>query len=174
MSPPRSLRWLLTASVLAWCGCATAEGAIAVIVARQDSMRIQGHPLDHATLRDIYLKKIRLDDRGHVVVPVNLPAGHPLREAFSLSLLRETSDALQNYWNTRYFHGERPPYVLDSEQAVMRFVAKTKGAVGYVAACHADDSVRVILEMPIMATAEKGFRQLCDDDVSRASARPSR
>jgi hypothetical protein len=36
------------------------------------------------------------------------------------------------YWNERYFHGTRPPPSLASEQAVLLYVARTEGAVGYV------------------------------------------
>ena len=36
------------------------------------------------------------------------------------------------YWNERYFHGTRPPPTVASEDAVVLFVERTDGAVGYV------------------------------------------
>ncbi len=78
------------------------------------------------------------------VVPVNLAASHPLRRAFSLSVFKKTPEQLQDYWNDQYFHGVLPPPVLASEEAVLRFVASTPGAVGYVSACSVDKRIDVI------------------------------
>ena len=130
---------------------------IAVIVARDAPTQT----LDAGTLRDIYLKKIFLDTAGRKLVPVNLPADSPLREAFSQALFHAHSDRLQDYWNQRYFHGITPPYVLASEDAVVRFVAHTPGAIGYVAGCHVDGSVRVVVRLAIEAGVEM-------DDLCRA------
>ena len=124
--------------------CVVAE-EIAVIVSSAQSVP----RMDAALLRDIYLKKIFLDDTGRKFIPVNLPADHPLRRALSDSLFGLSSDALQDYWNQRYFHGVTPPYVLGSQDAVLRFVAQTPGAIGYVAPCFLDASVRQILSLPV-------------------------
>lgn len=146
----------LTAALWAGSGGARAAG-IAVIVARHGP-RLE---LDRATLRDIYLKKIFVNNRGVAFIPVNLPPNHPLRRAFSRALLQETTNQLQAYWNQRYFHGVRPPYVLGSQTAVVRFVARTPGAVGYVAPCRVDSSVRRILLLPLPAAAAKAVDRLC-------------
>lgn len=78
------------------------------------------------------------------VVPVNLAASHPIRRAFSLWVFKKAPEQLQDYWNDQYFHGVLPPPVLASEEAVLRFVASTPGAVGYVSACNVDRRVSVI------------------------------
>ncbi len=142
------------------CGitpAAPADPGIAVIVARSGPEL----PIDLATLRDIYLKKIVVDRAGHMLVPVNLPSGNALRRAFSLSLLHETSEGLQNYWNERYFHGIRPPYVLGSQAAVLRFVSGTEGAIGYVASCRVNASVRAVLVLPVPADQAGVIDRLC-------------
>lgn len=131
---------------------------IAVIVA-YDAPRLH---LDRATLRDIYLKKIFVDEHGTALIPVNLPPDDLLRRAFSLNLFRETADELQSYWNERYFHGVRPPYVLGSPNAVVRFVARTSGAIGYVATCQVDASVRRVLVLPVPASEREAVDRLCD------------
>lgn len=142
----------LRAALAGICGlCLSAVGAcvvaeeIAVIV----SSATPPPRMDARLLRDIYLKKIFLDDTGRKFIPVNLPAEHPLRSPLSDSLFGMSSDALQDYWNQRYFHGVTPPYVLGSQDAVLRFVAKTPGAIGYVAPCFLDASVRRILSLPV-------------------------
>jgi len=51
---------------------------------------------------------------------------------------------MQSYWNDQYFHGVLPPPVLDSEEAVLRFVSSTAGAIGYVSACAVDKRVEIV------------------------------
>jgi hypothetical protein len=76
--------------------------------------------------------------------PVNLPASSTLRQAFSQCVLGEAPEAMENYWREMYFHGVLPPHVVDSEQAVVLFVASTPGAIGYVSSCPKDASVNVV------------------------------
>lgn len=136
----RSAEFLAAVCLLA-CAPHAAAVDIAVIVARDAPEQMP----DAGTLRDIYLKKIFLDASGRRFIPVNLPADAPLREAFTQALFRKSSEELQDYWNQNYFHGITPPYVLASEDAVLRFVAQTPGAIGYVADCHLKSDVRRIL-----------------------------
>lgn len=88
---------------------------------------------DPAALRRIFLLQERFWSDGTAVRPVNLPAGTPLREAFSERVLGRPSRDLAFYWNERYFHGTRPPPVVASQDAVLLFVARTPGGIGYVA-----------------------------------------
>lgn len=82
---------------------------------------------------------------GTRLQPVNLPAAHPLRRWFSQQVLGSAPDEQEAYWRTQYFNGVVPPFVLASEEAVLRFVAGTPGAIGYVASCVVDRRVRVLL-----------------------------
>jgi len=136
---------------------ARAQPRIAVIVARKAH-----HPLSRDALRDIYLKKIYLDHTGHPYIPVNLPPDDPLRTAFSGDLFRLSNRQLQDYWNRRYFQGISPPYVLGSQQAVLQFVAKTPGAIGYVSACHLDHRVRALLFLPVPEAQRAAVASDCD------------
>jgi hypothetical protein len=67
-----------------------------------------------------------------------------LRVAFSQSLFKKRPDALEAYWNVQYFQGITPPHVLSSEEAMLRFVASTAGAIGYALPCHIDERVQVL------------------------------
>jgi ABC-type phosphate transport system substrate-binding protein len=105
-------------------------------------------PLTAGTLARIYLRKRQLwDDRSRIIA-VNLPANHPLRRNFSAWVLGHSPEDLEWYWNDAYFHGVLPPTVLDSEEAVLRFVADTPGAIGYVSACAVDKRVVVVFRLP--------------------------
>ena len=117
--------------------------------------------LDRATLRDIFLKRIVIDNAGKALVPLNLAPDDPLRAAFSQALLGKAPDALQRFWNERYFQGVSPPYVVRSQEAMLRFIAETPGAIGYVAQCWADDRVRVVAELPVPSDLVPGIEALC-------------
>ncbi|MCC7120335.1 MAG: hypothetical protein IT493_02155 [Gammaproteobacteria bacterium] len=109
------------------------------------------HPLvtlDRRELAAIFKRRRRVDAEGAALVPVNLPAPAPLRIAFSRAVFAQDPADLDPYWNERYFHGISPPHVVNSIEAMLRFVAATPGAVGYVPACRADARVRVVLVLP--------------------------
>lgn len=129
--------------------------------------------MDAALLRDIYLKKIFLDDTGRKFIPVNLPVEHPLRRALSATLFGLSSDDLQDYWNQRYFHGVTPPYVLGSQDAVLRFVANTPGAIGYIAPCFLDASVQQVLSLSVATEAGLDWSAQCPHTPGdKATPRP--
>lgn len=140
----RPLLVLVFATLLPGTAIPGTNDGIAVVVA--DS----GPDLNFgpSTLRDVFLKRIVIDRKGRLLVPVNLSPKHPLRRAFSSALLARSPDELQSYWNNRYFQGVSPPFVVASQEAMIRFVATTPGAIGYVAACNVDARVRVILRLP--------------------------
>ena len=84
--------------------------------------------------RRIFLLRQRFWPHGRRIAPVNLPAASPLRRDFSLRLLGRSVRELGEYWNEMYFHGTEPPAVLESERAVLLYVARTPGAIGYIRA----------------------------------------
>lgn len=132
--------WLWAMLVTLWAAppALAATEPIAVIV----------HPgrkasLSHEDLTLIYRRKKLIWPDGSRIQPVNLPTASPLRRAFSREVLGQAPEALTTYWNDMYFHGVTPPYVLGSPEAVLRFVAETPAAVGYVPYCSADSRVSV-------------------------------
>ncbi|MGE0483911.1 MAG: hypothetical protein AB7Q81_07215 [Gammaproteobacteria bacterium] len=110
-------------------------------------------PLDHRQLADSYRGVRRVDEDGRRIVPLNLPVDDPLRRAFSLAVLGRLPEDLEAYWNERYFHGVSPPYVVSSAEAMLRFVAATPGALGYVPRCAVDARVAVVAEVAIPGPA---------------------
>jgi ABC-type phosphate transport system substrate-binding protein len=96
-------------------------------------------------LRLIYWRKKEYWQGGQRMQPANLHAEHPLRLLFSKVVLSNLPKAQTDYWNELYFHGIRPPRSVQSEEAMIRYVADTKGSIGYVDACHLDSRVQSIL-----------------------------
>jgi len=131
---------------------ALAVSAAAPATRATEILAVIGHPGTAAArnqreIADIFRGVLRLDTAGHRVVPLNLPGDHPLRRAFSLALFHQLPQQMETYWNERYFHGVSPPYVVASVEAMLRFVAATPGAIGYVPGCAVDARVTVIAEI---------------------------
>lgn len=101
--------------------------------------------LDLEVLAQIYLKRRRFWIGGEPILPINREAGSSAREEFSTAVLPVDSTQLGVYWNREYFRGVLPPATLASDEAILRFVARDKRAIGYVDARILDNSVRVVL-----------------------------
>lgn len=147
------LLWLLCVPLLA----PAAEEPIAVIVAPGHA---KGVKKEDVTL--IFKRKKLFWSDGSKAQPVNLPVSSLLRRAFSQAVLGATPEELEKYWNDLYFHGVSPPFVLSSEQAILRFVAETPGAVGYVPFCAVDARVEVALVISSISG------RVVDDSISCA------
>jgi len=104
--------------------------------------------LDADDVAQIYLKqRLRWRD-GKTIVPVNREPESDTRAAFARAVLELSPQQLSVHWNRQYFLGVRPPATLASDEAVKRFVAREKRAIGYVRASAIDASVRVALRLP--------------------------
>lgn len=65
-------------------------------------------------------------------VPVNLPAGHPLRQQFLERVLGQNEEQYTGYWLVRRYVGKgAPPKEVADIDELVRYVAATPGAVGY-------------------------------------------
>jgi ABC-type phosphate transport system substrate-binding protein len=109
----------------------------------------KGLPTDHLSLHEIkliYLKK-KLFIKNVKVVPVNLSPFNPLRKEFNRYVLRMDNEQLVLYWNTMYFNGIDPPVVLSSQRAVVEFVSKVKGGIGYITPKYLNKKVKVLLRV---------------------------
>lgn len=125
--------------------CRAEEVAIAIIVT-------PGFDLDIDNADDIariFRRRLKVAEDNSSIIPINLPLKHPLRAAFSLAVFGVEPEGMEAYWNERYFHGVSPPYVVASIEAMLRFVAATPGAVGYVPECLLDERVSVLLTISL-------------------------
>jgi len=109
-------------------------------------------------VRRIFMLRQRFWPDGTPAHPVNLPAASPVRERFSLAVLQASVRDLAPYWDERYFHGTRPPLSVASEQAVLLFVARTKGAVGYVDRLRVDSLPAGVGKMFCLSPSPEGAR----------------
>jgi ABC-type phosphate transport system substrate-binding protein len=122
------------------------------LAGQESRMAVIVHPERQAELStdevaQIYLRRKRFWNDGTPIVPLNLPSEVPLRTRFSRLVLQQTEPRLADYWNRLYYDGILPPATLASTEAVRRYVAADKNAIGYVPAAEVDGSVRVILHL---------------------------
>jgi ABC-type phosphate transport system substrate-binding protein len=94
-------------------------------------------------LKGVFLStKTSLSDGSHVV-PV-LEKGGPVHEAF-LKELGKSDSALETYYRTLVFTGKASmPKTLGADAEVVAYVAKTKGAIGYVGADAVTDGLKTL------------------------------
>ena len=86
-------------------------------------------------LVDAFLKKIKTWPSGDILRPVDLHPNSPLRRQFTNDIMRRPVEAVRDYWQQRIFAGiDLPPTELDSDDEVIRYVLKNRGAIGYVSA----------------------------------------
>jgi ABC-type phosphate transport system substrate-binding protein len=109
-------------------------------LAGEPEFRVIVHPgsgpgaADPDFVADIFLKKMTRWPNGESAKPVDLRPDSTVRRRFSETVLKRTVNAVRSYWQQRIFSGrDVPPPELESEDAVVAYVAKTPGAIGYVA-----------------------------------------
>lgn len=139
-------RWLYALCVIGLLSAGSALAVednriIAVIVPAQAVLAPDVHAEE---LGLIFWRKKLYATHGQALHPVNLHSEHPLRLRFSQQVLHSTPRSQVNYWNGLYFHGVQPPYTVQSEEAMIRYVAETDGAIGYIDACHVDERVKPV------------------------------
>ena len=101
--------------------------------------------LDKKFITNAFLKKRSRwgDDTG--IKPVDLEPGSAVRKKFSKDVLGRSVSAVRRYWNQQVFSGRGvPPPELDSEQEVVGYVRKNRGAIGYVSEGADLDGVKIV------------------------------
>ena len=101
--------------------------------------------VDRQFLARAFLKKVTNWPNGEGIRPVDQLHGSPVRNRFSEEVLGRSVLAVRNYWQQLIFSGRAvPPPELDSDEAVVRFVLRTPGAIGYVSGAADVRNARVI------------------------------
>jgi ABC-type phosphate transport system substrate-binding protein len=84
-------------------------------------------------LREAFLKRITEWPDKQSIKPADQKPFARVRDSFSRNVLGRSVAAVKSYWQQRIFSGRGvPPPELDSDQAVISYVLKHRGGVGYV------------------------------------------
>jgi hypothetical protein len=91
--------------------------------------------IDRSFVGQAFLKKVRTWPHGGMVEPVDLDERSPIRRQCSEDVLGRSVEAVKSYWQQMIFSGrDLPPPEVESDDAVVSFVARRAGALGYVSA----------------------------------------
>jgi ABC-type phosphate transport system substrate-binding protein len=135
------LRFFLLATALAVFGSLEARAGDIKVIANPS---VGASTVSADDLKGVFLQeKSSLSDGSHVA-PVLLKGG-AAHEAFVKQYLGKTDDALQTYYRSLVFTGKGSmPKMLGSDAEMVAYVAKTKGAIGYVSAGASVEGVKTL------------------------------
>jgi hypothetical protein len=132
---------LRPALVLLALGLAVVLGSWRAAAEPAPDLRIIVHPsnparnVESSLVADLFLKKVTRWGHGEAARPLDQRPDSAVRRAFSSKILKKTVTAVRSYWQQRIFSGrDVPPPELDSDEAVVDYVSRNPGAVGYVSA----------------------------------------
>ena len=134
---------ILPLAALLFSTFAQAEGLFVVA-----HSQVQANSISIDELTSIYLIQKSTWNDGVPVVPVNREADSGTREEFSKKVFNRSPRELADYWNRLRFQGKLPPLVQTSDQAVVGFVSKVPGAIGYISGLQAPTGVKVLAKLP--------------------------
>lgn len=132
------MKKLLLGAMLA-LGSASAIADIAVVVNPGNA-----NSVDADVVKKIYLGKSKSFSDGLTVSPVNQD-GTGVADEFNDKVVGKSSSQLNAYWAKLVFTGKgTPPAKVNTDQAVIDFVASNSGAIGYVDSASVSDKVKVV------------------------------
>lgn len=100
-----------------------------------------------AEAQKIFLGKKKSMPGGGVIKLADLPKGNATRKEFYDVIVKKKGTQLRAYWAKVTFAGKGyPPKVSENDAEVVKWVAETKGAMGYVSSASVNDSVNVLLK----------------------------
>jgi ABC-type phosphate transport system substrate-binding protein len=136
----KSKQFLSLAAVLVFCA-ATAWSADIKIIANSS---VGASSVSTDELKAVFLAtKSSLSDGSHVE-PV-LEKDGPAHEAFLKEFVGKTDSAFETYYRSLVFTGKASmPKTTASDADMVAYVAKTKGAIGYVSASAATAGVKTL------------------------------
>ena len=96
----------------------------------------------------IYLAQVAKFPSGADAKPLALPDGSRVRGELNLALLRAAPAHVKSQWAQRQFTGGLTPLpTYDNDEAVIKAVAESPNAIGYVDAAKVHGKVRVALKL---------------------------
>ena len=100
-------------------------------------------------LAQIYLGKMKNYSNGRSIKAVDLPKGSAAHKKFYKSVVKKSPAAVKRHWSKLKFTGKgKPPKEISDPRDVVRWVATTEGAIGYIDGKYLNKSVKVVLILP--------------------------
>lgn len=101
--------------------------------------------LDLVTVQRIYTGKV-VEIDGTPVIPVNAPPNQVSRQHFLNDYLQQDEEKFVAYWTVRRYVGKgTPPREIGDTSALIAYIQKTPGAIGYVDDSEVTPTMNVLL-----------------------------
>ena len=125
---------------------AVAQSEFYVIVNRSNAIA----SVPREELSDVFMKRVRSWPDRSDILPVDQPVRSRVRDAFSRYVHGKSVAFVTRYWQRLIFSGRAiPPPEVSSDAAVVEFVTKNRGAIGYISdPSRVTDAVKVIEVAP--------------------------
>jgi ABC-type phosphate transport system substrate-binding protein len=135
---------LRIATIICLLTWATSSSGQVVVIAHKSV------PLDtikKTMLLDFYARDIKKWSDGQPIVVLDLKLQNGVKTAF-YSYLGKSSSRMKSIWLKKLLSGEGdPPEAMNSEEELLRKVAVTAGAIGFVSKAKLRENVKVLLEI---------------------------
>ena len=136
----KTIHTLLLAAAFA-AGPALAGDVVVIVNKANDNA------VDKNLVLKIYSGESKAWANGGAIAAFDLPEDNPSRAAFASEVMGKNLGNLKSLWAQNVFAGKAvPPKVVPSDDEVKKTVAANKGAIGYIKASAADDSVKVVVK----------------------------
>jgi len=119
-------------------------GGLLIVV----SNKVPDNKISLEQLANIYTMKKVFWKNNIRVVPINHKVASEERKRFSKVVFNLSPKEVGDYWNRLRYEGKLPPVIQASDQAVLGFVRKVPGAIGYINANQKLTGVKILLRLP--------------------------
>ena len=100
--------------------------------------------LDKGSIKKMFLGKKTSWSSGDKIIPVTLKDG-PIHKTFMKNYVKKSHSQFSAFWKQAIFTGKgTPPRSFGDEAELVKFVAETKGAIGYISSDTSTDEVKLI------------------------------
>lgn len=137
-------RLILTAFLVLFLASlpASAETDFNILIIAHDSVPLDA--INKETVERIYLGKKRMYSNDEEILPVVMKSGD-VHEKFLKDYVGKTSSQFETYWKKQIFSGKgSAPKSFKTEKDLVKYVARTRGAIGYISSDTKHDSVKVL------------------------------
>ncbi len=102
--------------------------------------------IDKATVKSIYLGKLKSWPDGSALIVVDMTAGTTARKQFLKQVVGKKEIKFDSYWSRKAFSGKgTPPKNLGNDADIKAFIAANTGSIGFIDASGVDASVKVLM-----------------------------
>jgi len=136
----KHLRLILTMAAMAFCVSSQAHAADVKVIANNS---VAANSISASDLKDVFL--LDKDSLGSSHVEPVLQNAGAAHEVFLKAYLGKSNSVLQAYYRSLVFTGKASmPKVTAADAEAVAYVARTKGAVGYVSSGAASEGTKTL------------------------------